>query len=130
VAEIDPHVLYGNDRPSDGLVKSARGFRSNSVAQLGLMVPECAMQCERTPAIEDSANTTAIKEDGALASSEINDLQELLMGELVPPPQGSLSYPCELTKEWVGQRRVRQANDGTRDLLDAAGRKASQLARN
>ena len=66
------------------------------------MVPECAMQCERTPAIEDSANTTAIKEDGALASSEINDLQELLMGELVPPPQGSLSYPCELTKDgWV-----------------------------
>jgi hypothetical protein len=35
-------------------------------------------------------------------SSEINDLQELLMGELVPPPQGSWSYPCELTKDgWV-----------------------------
>jgi hypothetical protein len=34
--------------------------------------------------------------------SEINDLQELLMGELVPPSQGSLSYPCELTEDgWV-----------------------------
>ena len=35
-------------------------------------------------------------------SSEVNDLQELLMGELVPPSQGSLSYPCELTEDgWV-----------------------------
>ncbi|MGA7164048.1 MAG: hypothetical protein WBX37_08875, partial [Pseudolabrys sp.] len=35
-------------------------------------------------------------------SSEINDLQEPLMGELVPPSQGSLSYPCELTEDgWV-----------------------------
>jgi hypothetical protein len=67
VAEIDPHVLYGNDRPSDGPVKSARGVRSNSVTQLGLMVPECAVRCESTPAIEDSANTTTIKDDGALA---------------------------------------------------------------
>jgi len=41
--------------------------RSHSVARLGLMVPECATRCERTPAIEDNANTTAIKDDGALA---------------------------------------------------------------
>jgi hypothetical protein len=34
--------------------------------------------------------------------SETNDQQELLLGELVPPPQGSLSYPCEPTKDgWL-----------------------------
>ena len=63
------------------------------------MVPECAARC---PIEDHSANTTAIKDDGALAFLGINDLQELLMGELVPPPQCALSYPYKLTKDgWV-----------------------------
>ena len=51
-------------------------------------------------------------------SSEIYDLQELLMGELVPPSQGSLSYPCEL-RRGMGQCCLRQAIGCTCDLLEA-----------